>query len=428
MKIKPVSIAVRFVVVISMVCAPWSSKARPQEPMDVFSGICNALGGLAPVIAAFCKVTDKAVELAKPKDPLTLRELSLKVTSLEIDLRKVEELIPNLTFEQRREEVLSLTRVVEAERAHLQAALDIAADQPNNRSVEAQALGAAQALAKPVFYSMPGRTVGAPDRFDPRVALPSFVVAVEGWLAIRAAAKMPMTDNSRRQVASFAERLREIVSQMRVSVHCEEVFHDFNRFTCRKPKEEPCDPTPACNHRLSCTDEMEANTHATGTTTDGVCPGRTTVNAQRNRARRLADYQVDQYDGIAIRWGTMALDPISLPTRTEVTVSANVLWLDTGVALQAGQQFRVQASGLWSNTGPPAKGPNGFIGFSHPSSLLPTANFASLIGRVGGVMFPVGESFEGPSPGSGTLFLSINDLPNTFADNQGTLAVTIVLR
>jgi hypothetical protein len=410
--------------------------------MDVFSGICSALGGLTPVIAAFCKVTDKAVELAKPKDPLSLRELSLKVTSLEIDLRKVEELIPNLTFEQRREEVLSLTRVVEAERAHLQAALDIAADQPNNRSVEAQALGAAQALAKPVFYALPGRTAGAADRFDPRVALPSFVVAVEGWLAIRAAAKMPMTGNSRRQLASFAERLREIVSQMRASVHCEEVFHDFNRFSCPKPKDktvrrpgdpepEPtpeCDPTPACNHRLSCTDEMNADTNATGTTTDGVCPGGTTVNAQRNRATRLADYQVDQYDGIAIKWGAMALDPIPLPTRTEVTVSANVLWVDTGVTVQAGQHFRVQASGLWSNTGPPAKGPNGFIGFSHPSSLLPTANFASLIGRVGGVMFPVGEGFDGPSPRAGTLFLSINDLPDTFADNQGTLAVTIVLQ
>lgn len=133
---------------------------------------------------------------------------------------------------------------------------------------------------------------------------------------------------------------------------------------------------------------------------------------------------------ITVQWKrSVPLDPIPLPRRpAEVTVPANVLWIDTGVSLQAGQHFRVQASGLWSNTGRPAKDPNGFEGFFHPGSLLPSANFASLIGRVGGVMFPVGESFAGTSPAGGTLFLSINDLPDTFADNQGTLAVSIVLQ
>jgi hypothetical protein len=288
--------------------------------MDVWNGICGAVGGLAPIIAVFCKVTDKLVTLSQPNEPTTLRELNLKVVSLDIDLRELEGQVAALAFEQRREEALALARAIDQERAHLQAAIDIAVDHPNDIAAEAQALGAAQALAKPTFYTLPGRTVGAADRFDPRAALPSFVVAVDGWLAIRAAAKVPATPTSRQNTAEFAARLNQLTAQMRASVHCEEVFHNFERFNCPRPKppriRRPGDPEPeptpeclpsaACNHRLSCTDEMEDQTSATGTTTDGTCPGSTTANAQRNRATRLADYELEKFEAIAKLWLSMA--------------------------------------------------------------------------------------------------------------------------
>lgn len=100
-------------------------------------------------------------------------------------------------------------------------------------------------------------------------------------------------------------------------IHCEEVWTNFERFTCPKPQtppiHKPLDPSspgtprctttaPACNHRLSCSDEMEGETAATGKTTDGICPSSTTANAQRNRAARIADYEVDKYEAIARDW------------------------------------------------------------------------------------------------------------------------------
>jgi len=108
-------------------------------------------------------------------------------------------------------------------------------------------------------------------------------------------------------------------------------------------------------------------------------------------------------------------------------VPANVLWVDTGLTLQQGQQFRIEASGQWSNTGPPSLGPDGFKGYLFPGTVLPSASLASLIGKVGDVVFALGGSFEGPSPSSGRLFLSINDTPDTFSDNQGSLSVAIWL-
>lgn len=112
----------------------------------------------------------------------------------------------------------------------------------------------------------------------------------------------------------------------------------------------------------------------------------------------------------------------------QIAVPSNVLWVDTEVNLKAGQHFRIQASGRWSNTGPPALGPDGFKGFLFQGTVLPSADLGSLIGRVGDRMFPIGESLVGTSPVSGRLFLSINDTPDTFADNQGTLAVKIWLQ
>ncbi|MGJ4945045.1 hypothetical protein ACQR1W_31080 [Bradyrhizobium sp. HKCCYLS1011] len=249
-----------------------------------------------------------------------MRDLYLKVVSIEIDLHDLEGQVANLSFEQRREEALALARAVEQERAQVYAALDVAADRPGDSAALAQALAAAHALASPTFYTLPGRTVGALDRFDPRSALPSFVVAVEVWLAIRASANEQWTDVSRQDVTGFAARLLQITAQMRDSIHCEEAWQNFVRFSCpkpdkggphiplpmprdRNPPDAPnCVPSPACNHRLSCTDEMNAETNATGKTSDGTCPADTAANARSNRAIRLADYQVEMYETIARRW------------------------------------------------------------------------------------------------------------------------------
>jgi hypothetical protein len=110
-----------------------------------------------------------------------------------------------------------------------------------------------------------------------------------------------------------------------------------------------------------------------------------------------------------------------------IEVDASVLWVDTGVTLRKGQRFRIEASGKWSNVGPPALGPAGFRNYKYPGTLLAEADLGSLIGRIGDTMFGVGERYGGASPVDGRLFLSINDTPATFADNQGRLQVKITL-
>lgn len=110
-----------------------------------------------------------------------------------------------------------------------------------------------------------------------------------------------------------------------------------------------------------------------------------------------------------------------------IEVPANVQWVDTGISLKQGQRFHIEASGQWSNAGPPALGPGGFNGYLYSGTLLGTASLGSLIGKVSGNMFEVGANFDGKSPALGELYLTINDTPSTFSDNQGKLIVKITV-
>ena len=99
--------------------------------------------------------------------------------------------------------------------------------------------------------------------------------------------------------------------------------------------------------------------------------------------------------------------------------------MNTGVELSRGQRLSVSAQGTWSNSGPPAKDANGFPNYKYPGTLLESADLASLIGKVGDSPFALGADFDGASPGSGVLYLSINDTPDTFDDNEGQLTVQV---
>lgn len=112
----------------------------------------------------------------------------------------------------------------------------------------------------------------------------------------------------------------------------------------------------------------------------------------------------------------------------EIEVPASASWVDTGIDLTRGREFQILASGRWSNKGAPNNGPGGFPGYVHPGTVMADAPLAALIGKVGETMFVVGERLAGPSSASGRLFLSINDTPGTFGDNQGALKVTITVK
>jgi hypothetical protein len=117
--------------------------------------------------------------------------------------------------------------------------------------------------------------------------------------------------------------------------------------------------------------------------------------------------------------------PPRSPSEASLSVPANANWVGTGITLSRGQHLAVDAQGTWSNSGPPAKGPKGFENYKYPGTLMANEDLASLIAKVGETMFGVGEHFDGASPANGELYLTINDTPGTFGDNQGALSVQV---
>ena len=127
---------------------------------------------------------------------------------------------------------------------------------------------------------------------------------------------------------------------------------------------------------------------------------------------------------------TVAPTPTQTPPSTiekrEVLVPANEMWFDTGITLTKGAQLSIRASGQWSDGGVPLRfwGPSG-TGDPWPGTIVPTANLDALVGKVGMTKFLVGDSYSGHAPESGTLHLSINDIPDSFSTNKGSMRVEV---
>jgi hypothetical protein len=130
-----------------------------------------------------------------------------------------------------------------------------------------------------------------------------------------------------------------------------------------------------------------------------------------------AAYQVQQEDG-----GAAAAPAPASSGATTVQIPGNKDWVDTGVAVQAGDAVNVNASGLVSMGGgwvpnPPAGvlgkrcSGNGFPGG-------PGVPCWSLIGRIGdGAPFYVGNGLTLHATQAGELYLGVND--NQLGDNSG---------
>jgi len=127
-----------------------------------------------------------------------------------------------------------------------------------------------------------------------------------------------------------------------------------------------------------------------------------------------------------VRIGAIRATPPQAPacarTASGFRVDARVGWCDTGVALQRGQRLNMCAGGRWSNGGE-YRGPAGFERYRLAGTVVADADLAALVGRVGDATFAIGGSQVITSPANGTLQLSINDVPGTFDDNQGSVEV-----
>ena len=113
-------------------------------------------------------------------------------------------------------------------------------------------------------------------------------------------------------------------------------------------------------------------------------------------------------------------------------VSAQSMWVDTGLDV-SNKTIRIKyESGTWSNDGAESHFTDGegFIPESQdfrdvlPKLLVPNAPLGALVGRTNGDPFFVGNSYEA-RPGDGHLYLSINDRPDSFDDNAGSLRIVV---
>lgn len=149
------------------------------------------------------------------------------------------------------------------------------------------------------------------------------------------------------------------------------------------------------------------------------------MTSDRPQAKIYFAQIVSQFPGT--EWEKKATKQIAEWKENKViSVPADVLWVDTGINLRKGDKFTIDASGQWSDGGEPIRywGPNG-VGESIPGTVVPSANLDALVGKVGDVMFQVGETYSSVSPSSGTLYLSFNDLPHSYPGNLGTVTVDV---
>ena len=115
-------------------------------------------------------------------------------------------------------------------------------------------------------------------------------------------------------------------------------------------------------------------------------------------------------------------------------IPAKTMWFDTGLDVTNKTVQIKYESGSWSNDGADQHSCDGegFIPEAQdfrdviPKLLVTNAPLGSLVGKTSGEPFFVGNSYEG-RPGNGHLFLSINDKPDSFDDNSGSVRIAVTL-
>jgi hypothetical protein len=228
---------------------------------------------IAQVLKAVYEYFKFVQSLAAAPDPATLRELYIRVVGLELHVARLSRDVENLAWQVRRGEVIQITRAVDAQRAAYKAALQYTMDHPGTTAGEVTALAAANALASASFSTFPGRTDKSPDRFDPRATLPSFLEAVNAWLALRKTSNSSWTETSKEALLGFASRLDAIIAGIRSSVECIERYTSYD-LSVVSPWVDPylviedppslavyewIPPEPRCGHVVMCFDSMREN-------------------------------------------------------------------------------------------------------------------------------------------------------------------------
>lgn len=114
------------------------------------------------------------------------------------------------------------------------------------------------------------------------------------------------------------------------------------------------------------------------------------------------------------------------PVAGATTVQANQAWTSTGITVRRGQRLTFQTTGQvqFSENPNDVADAHGKQGALAPNSQMPQVLVGALIGRIGnGAPFAIGPQTSIVAPGSGVLFLGVND--GEFGDNKGNFRVIV---
>jgi len=109
-----------------------------------------------------------------------------------------------------------------------------------------------------------------------------------------------------------------------------------------------------------------------------------------------------------------------------ITVQANQAWTSTGITVRRGQRLTFQTTGQvqFSDNPNDVSDAHGKQGALAPNSQMPQVLVGALVGRIGnGAPFAIGPQTNITAPGSGVLFLGVND--GEFGDNKGNFQVIV---
>jgi hypothetical protein len=127
-----------------------------------------------------------------------------------------------------------------------------------------------------------------------------------------------------------------------------------------------------------------------------------------------------------------AKTPQSTPIKItrDLTVPSGVMWYDTGIDVPSDSTLKINyKGGQWTNVvGSNFVDGQGKGGYAQRNLLIvPSSQLSALVAKVGEYKFHVGNSYSG-KPGSGRLYLSLNDIPKTYNDNDGELDVSVEVK
>jgi len=120
---------------------------------------------------------------------------------------------------------------------------------------------------------------------------------------------------------------------------------------------------------------------------------------------------------------------VQAPTGNQKTIviPGNTQWVDTGINVRSGQVVNFSSSGevQLSPNGDDKAGPAGsLLGRNEVRAPMASALAGALLGRIGnGRAFGIGDQTKISMPGSGRLFLGIND--SNVRDNSGNFTITL---